>query len=91
MEQNRSGSLENSSAHQSRGTGKYWLAIVLEGLVIIILFSMLSFEYANSPFFQEYVNSYVSTFGGLVFWNLLAITFVFATAYYAIQKQVIED
>ncbi len=51
---------------------------------------MLSFEYANSPFFQSYVNTSLSNFGGLIFWNLLVIVFVFATAYYAVQKQVFE-
>ncbi len=72
------------------GTGKHWLVIGVEALVIIILSSMLSFEYANSSFFQSYVNGYLSSFGGLVFWNLLVIVFVFATAYYAIQKQVFQ-
>ncbi len=91
MDQNASGNAGNPSAVQPRGTGKYWLAIGIEALVIIILSSMLSFEYSNSPFFQAYVNSYLSTFGGLAFWNLLTIAFVFATAYYAIQKQVFKD
>jgi hypothetical protein len=91
MDQNTSGNVGDQSLLKPRGTGKYWLAIGIEALVIIILSSMLSFEYSNSPFFQAYVNSYVSTFGGLAFWNLITITFVFATAYYAIQKQVFKD
>lgn len=73
------------------GTGKYWLVIGIEALTIIILSSTLSFEYANSPFFHSYLNNYLSSFGGLIFWNVLTIAFVFATAYYAIQKQVFKD
>lgn len=76
---------------QTSGTGKYWIVIGIEALAIIILSSMLSFEYSNSPFFQSYVNSYLSSFGGLVFWNVLTIAFVFAIAYYALQKQVFKD
>ncbi len=91
MDQNTPGNASDPSALKPRETGKYWLAIGIEALVIIILSSMLSFEYSNSPFFQAYVNSYISTFGGLVFWNLLTITLVFATTYYAIQKRVFKD
>ncbi len=78
------------SAQPCGGTGRYWLAIGIEALIIVVLSLMLSFEYANSPFFQSYVNTSLSNFGGLIFWNLLVIVFVFATAYYAVQKQVFE-
>ncbi len=63
----------------------------IEAFIIVVLSLMLSFEYANSAFFQSYVNTFLSNFGGLIFWNLLVIVFVFATAYYAVQKRVFEE
>jgi len=86
-----SGSTRELSISHSRGNGKLWLAIGIEALVIVILSSVLSFEYANSPFFQSYVNTFLSEFGGLIFWNLLVIAFVFSTAYYAVQRKAIKD
>ncbi len=91
MSQTASEDTQSPSTIRTGGTGKYWLVIGIEALTILILSSMLSFEYANSPFFQSYINGYLSSFGGLIFWNLLTIAFVFTTAYYAIQKQVFKD
>ena len=91
MTETASEDTQRPSIGRTGGTGKYWLVIVIEALTITTLSSMLSFEYANSPFFQSYLNNYLSSFGGLIFWNVLTIAFVFGTAYYAIQKQVFKD
>lgn len=87
MSQTLPGNTREISTIHRGGIGKLWLAIGVEALIIVILSSMLSFKYANSPFFQSYFNTFLSDFGGLIFWNVLVIAFVFSTAYYALQRK----